>query len=135
MRREYITVSGEPKGKGRPRFTRSGHAYTPSDTRKYEQLFADAWGDIDPIEWLPVRIVVTAYFKIPKSASKADKLAMLEGDRRPTKKPDIDNIVKAALDGLNGVAFTDDSQVVELKAFKFYSPQPRVEVMVEEVIS
>lgn len=88
-----------------------------------------------PIEWLPVRIVITAYFKIPSSASKRDKLAMLEGDRRPTKKPDIDNIVKAALDGLNGKAFTDDAQVVELRAFKFYSPQPRVEVMVEEVIS
>lgn len=33
-----FTIEGLPKGKGRPRFTRSGHTYTPDTTRKYEAL-------------------------------------------------------------------------------------------------
>lgn len=37
-----------------------------------------------------------------------------------TTKPDIDNIIKAVLDGLNGVAFKDDKQVTSIKATKFY---------------
>ena len=31
-----IEVSGQPQGKGRPRFTRNGRAYTPDKTREYE---------------------------------------------------------------------------------------------------
>lgn len=30
-------VPGEPRGKGRPRFTKDGHAYTDSETRAYEK--------------------------------------------------------------------------------------------------
>ena len=33
-----FTVDGEPVGKGRPRFTRNGHAYTTEKTADYEQL-------------------------------------------------------------------------------------------------
>ena len=34
-----FTVYGEPKGKGRPRFsTKTGHAMTPKDTVNYETL-------------------------------------------------------------------------------------------------
>lgn len=43
------------------------------------------------------------------------KTAMLSGELLPTKKPDIDNIVKAVLDALNEVAYRDDTQVVELQ--------------------
>lgn len=38
----------------------------------------------------------------------------------PTTKPDIDKLVRAVLDGLTGVAFVDDSQVVEVAASKRY---------------
>ena len=50
---------------------------------------------------------------------------------RPTGKPDIDNIIKAVLDGLNGVAFKDDAQVVFISAQKLYSDTPRLVVIVE----
>lgn len=33
-----FTIEGVPVPKGRPRFTRSGHTYTPDTTRKYEAL-------------------------------------------------------------------------------------------------
>ena len=48
----------------------------------------------------------------------------------PTKKPDTDNIAKAILDALNGVAYYDDAQVVELHVVKKYSDEPRAEVMI-----
>lgn len=35
-----------------------------------------------------------------------------------TLKPDADNIAKTVLDGLNGKAFKDDSQVTTLKVIK-----------------
>ena len=35
-------VVGEPKGKGRPRFTRSGHTYTPQATKDYERHISQA---------------------------------------------------------------------------------------------
>lgn len=37
---------------------------------------------------------------------------------RDTTKPDIDNVLKAVLDALNGVAYKDDSQVVEVRVVK-----------------
>ena len=37
---------------------------------------------------------------------------------RGGQTPDIDNLIKAILDGLNGIAWEDDKQVVEVKAFR-----------------
>ena len=48
----------------------------------------------------------------------------------PTKKPDLDNVLKAVLDGLNGIAFVDDSQVVNVCMAKHYDLTPRVAVTV-----
>lgn len=58
---------------------------------------------------------------------------MLDGKILPAKKPDIDNVVKAVLDALNGVAYRDDTQVVELHVRKSYSEKPRVEVSIEKI--
>lgn len=45
---------------------------------------------------------------------------------------DIDNLVKAILDALNGIVFEDDAQVVELVAFKRIG-EPRTELEVSEI--
>lgn len=58
---------------------------------------------------------------------------MLDGELLPSKKPDIDNIVKAVLDALNKVAYRDDTQVVELQVRKQYSERPRLEICLEKV--
>ena len=50
----------------------------------------------------------------------------------PTKKPDLDNIAKAILDSLNGIAYKDDSQIVSLLISKKYSDRPRVEITLKE---
>lgn len=51
----------------------------------------------------------------------------------PTKKPDADNIAKIVLDALNGVAYTDDTQVVNLSVQKRYGEVAEVKVEITEV--
>ena len=68
-------------------------------------------------------MTITACFGIPKSASKKARAAMIEGLISPTKKPDMDNVVKIVLDALNGFAWHDDAQVVDLSVSKIYTDQ------------
>jgi crossover junction endodeoxyribonuclease RusA len=50
---------------------------------------------------------------------------------RPAKRGDLDNRIKVLLDALNGIAYRDDSQVVELHAYRLDDKDhPRVEVQV-----
>ena len=120
-------IDGEPQGKARPRFVRStGHTYTPQNTKNYEAAVAWAYKAAGG-EMLSgaIRVVIGAYFKIPKRG--------VQGLLHPLKKPDVDNITKIILDGLNGIAYKDDKQVVSLLICKFYG-DPRVEVSVEELV-
>ena len=132
-----FTVPGPPRGKGRPQFARRGKfvtTYTDDKTASYENLVALACREVmkgAPTMEGPVWLQVSATFAIPASASKVKKLAMATGHVAATKKPDLDNIVKAVLDGLNSVAFVDDVQVIHISARKDYGPQPGVWVCVE----
>ena len=58
---------------------------------------------------------------------------MLTNKLLPAKKPDTDNIAKAILDALNGLAYYDDAQIVELTVAKRYGTVPCVEVVISEV--
>ena len=121
-----FVVNGKPIGKGRPRFTNRGgfvRAYTPRETTNYEKKIADTYKEKygDRITDKPVRLVVTAVFPIPKAFRKQEKEDALNGRIAPTKKPDIDNILKTVMDGLNGVAYNDDAQVVLLHGRKKYT--------------
>lgn len=50
---------------------------------------------------------------------------------RPRRRGDLDNILKAVLDAMNGVAYLDDDQVVEIHAVRYDDKRaPRVEVHV-----
>lgn len=128
-----IVIPGEPVPKGRPRMTRTGHTYTPARTRQYEKVIADAWRTQSG-EHLTgaIRAEILAYFKIPTSQKKAVQKNMEAGLIRPTKRPDLDNIIKT-LDALNGLAYDDDAQIVDIKAVKFYDTEPRLEITLEEI--
>lgn len=124
-------IEGQPQGKGRPRFTKTGHAFTPQATRDYEKLIAEEYKAAKG-ETLDgyIRVNIKAYYKIPKATTK-EKRGMIErGLLKPAVKPDIDNVVKAILDGLNGVAYHDDNQVVYVDGEKFYADEPCVIVEV-----
>lgn len=57
---------------------------------------------------------------------------MLQGKILPTKKPDCDNIAKIICDALNGVAYKDDKQIVQLLVSKVYSVEPFVLVTISD---
>lgn len=81
----------------------------------------------------PATVCIEAMFGIPKSFSKAKRADALSGRIYPTKKPDADNIAKIVLDALNGVAYTDDTQVINLLVQKRYGKVPEVKVEITEV--
>ena len=130
-------IPGEPKGKGRPRFSTSGkypRAYTPKETANYENLVKVIYlEDGNPKFEGAIKARITAYFQPPASASKKKRAAMLIGAEQHTKRPDLDNVIKSVLDGLLGVAYDDDKQVVEIEASKKYGTQAQVVVELTEI--
>lgn len=113
----------EIRGKGRPRLTRNGHAFTDEKTRSYENLvkllamqaMEKAGATVTD---KPVKATINAYFEIPKSYTKKKVQAIINGEIKPAK-PDLDNIIKC-IDGCNKIIFKDDVQVYSITATKSY---------------
>jgi len=132
-------VPGQPRGKERPRWTMvssTAIVYTPRNTRGYEDMIRTYYQvknlhKFEKGEALEVSAI--AYYKIPTSAKKGHKVLMLKGEMLPTKKPDIDNIIKIVLDALNGVAYYDDSQVCRVNFMKMYSENPRLKILIRNI--
>lgn len=132
-------VPGKPIGKGRARAFRKGNHighYTPEQTREYEAkgaaLAKQAMAGAEPFAG-PVSVVVMAYLAIPKAFSRVEHQRAVLGRRRPTSKPDGDNLLKVILDFMNGIVFTDDKQVAYASVAKFYAEIPRVEIQVAAI--
>jgi Holliday junction resolvase RusA-like endonuclease len=135
-----FSIPGEPVAKGRPRATTingSARMYTPKKTGVYEgraALFASQAMAGRPLMDGPLALSFTAVFQVPKSWSIKRKTANRIKAEYVTKKPDVDNLAKIIGDALNGVTWTDDSQVVELRSCtKVYGDEPRVEVTIERL--
>jgi hypothetical protein len=71
---------------------------------------------------VPIRIEVRFFFPRPKSVKALDK----------TTKPDLDKLIRSALDALTGIAFDDDSQVTEVHACKLFGMPARMEIRITE---
>lgn len=135
-----FTITGTPTGKGRVRFF-NGHAVTPQTTRNYEaQVKYEASHALEhmvvrPDHHAPCSVKLSAFYEIPRSYTKK-KRALIASQGcavvRPGK-PDLDNVIKSVLDGMNGIVFHDDVQVIKLTAEKLWclgDELPRVEVRV-----
>lgn len=72
----------------------------------------------------PVSLDVVIARAVPLSWSKAKRARALNGELKPTGKPDLDNCIKLLCDALNGVAWQDDAQIVALSVRKRYGEQP-----------
>jgi Holliday junction resolvase RusA-like endonuclease len=134
-----FTIPGPPVGKGRPRFSTQGgrpRSYTPAVTRDYESLIAaratEAMRGHPPLQ-TQLTVYISASMSIPLSWSKAKRKAALDGDIYPAR-PDVDNIAKTVLDGMQGVVFENDSQVTYLKVTKKYTEEGMVTVWISENI-
>jgi crossover junction endodeoxyribonuclease RusA len=115
---EFV-VPGRPVPKARPRLGvrgRKAFIYTPPATREYEKL----------VGW----VARCAGCK-PLNGPLAVKLHLFIRGR----SGDVDNYCKSILDGLNGVAYEDDDQVVELLVRKHRvkaAADERVEIEIRE---
>lgn len=131
-----FVVPGEAVGKGRPRVsTIGGHArmFTPTKTANYETLIAlAAQAAMNGRELItgPVMIEMKIFVSVAASWSKKKRAEALSGDVMPTKKPDIDNVLKAICDGINGIVFKDDVQVTNVSMSKRFGETPGVLVRV-----
>ena len=132
MRHRFRPKVGQAKA--RPRATiRAGRAtvYTPAKTASYESLVAlagqQAMAGRPPLAG-PLSLQVTAVFPVPPSWPKAKR----EAARFHTSRPDLDNLLKAVLDGLNAVAWLDDAQVCDTHMRKVYGPVPGVTVQISK---
>ena len=133
---------GEAVGKGRPRYSRRGeyvHTYTPKKTKKFEDAilfeFMASTTEAMPVydRETSLKADVLIGVSIPKSYTKKKQALCRDRVLAPAKKPDIDNILKAVFDALNGYAFEDDVQIVQVKAEKIYAVEPFVEVTIDEL--
>lgn len=134
-----FVIVGVPVAKGRPRIsTRGGfaRAYTPEKTRTFEAMVADQARDaIGAAEPYKGAVEIEAHFSlpIPKSWRARKQAAALDGSLRPQGRPDIDNYLKALADGLNGIVYADDSQIVSARISKRYGVEPGVAVTVRSL--
>lgn len=155
-----IVMEGDPRGKGRPRFSAHGgfvKVYTDAATAEYEELiqhevlrmiggqalvdrtkqikrrtFIEAYKDFggEPLFKCPVRVEMEIRHPIRASWTKAKKAAALAGHIAPTIKSDIDNICKIWFDAFNDCIWKDDTQCVEVHAIKSFAEDPSVLVRV-----
>ena len=136
-----FTVPGQPVAKGRPKFARQGgfvRAYTPEKTANYETLVKLAAGEAmageSPLQG-PLSLMLRLYVQIPKSTTKRDRARIEAGGFYPTKKPDVDNVLKTVTDAMNGIVYGDDAQIVTVTVTKAYADTPRAEVWVSQIVS
>lgn len=110
-----IRTTGKPFGQPRPRATRKGglRIYNPDNgvEKMKEDIRTEAkkiFGTEDPPFTGPV--ILHALFLFPRPKSKIWKRKPMP--REPhISRPDRDNLDKAVLDALTGIAYKDDSQV------------------------
>lgn len=130
-----FTIDRKPFGKQRPRFGKWG-TYTPPETTAMENYIKMCYNNQIGIMFSgEVKLTLNFYYPIPKSVTKKVLKLITDGKKRPTVKPDIDNVEKIVLDSLNKVAFPDDAAVVSITSDKWYAidSEPRIEVEIEEI--
>jgi Holliday junction resolvase RusA-like endonuclease len=127
-----FTIHTAPVSKQRPRLGKGGCVYTPSKTKVFENIVALSYGNRPSFDDKYIRIRLKFKFEVPKSYSKKKRLEAIEGKIRPTKA-DIDNYIKAVLDGLNKKAWKDDRYIVGILAEKIYANESCIEVSIETV--
>lgn len=124
-----MTLNIAPVAWGRVKRGRYGQAYVPPKTARFKRDLATlVRSQIKTNTPLVGSIRLMARFILtpPKKCKRA----------YPNVRPDLDNYLKAVKDGLNGVLWKDDGQIVHVDARKLYDMSgggPRIEIEVEEI--
>jgi crossover junction endodeoxyribonuclease RusA len=135
-----ITVEGAPIAKKRPRFVRRGKyvaTYNPQETEEGRFLLL-AMGQIPGALKGPLKVECEFFMPRPGGHYGTGRNAGVLKASAPayhTGKPDADNLAKFCLDVLNGAAWKDDSQIVEMAATKKFADDgcPRTVIKIQEM--
>ena len=120
-------VKGKPVPQGSMKFIRPGvmiHsraadlAVWRADIARNAELFG-----FKPVSG-GIKVEIDFIFSRPKSVQRAF----------PTVAPDLDKLIRAVLDGLTGVAYEDDSQVILIQATKTYGQNVGAWIGIEQVL-
>lgn len=124
----FVTLPIEPMPKLRPRFSNvrgKVFTHTPYKTREFENELAALYLTRTKHEKFeshaPLQVEIIFGLQIPKSYTQKKRVDIKCGLLQHTVKPDLDNLTKAVLDSLNGIAWNDDAQIIDLKVIKKYS--------------
>lgn len=125
-----VEFAGIPPANGRPRFTRTGIAFTPAKTRANEAALRFAAQEVmagrSPLEG-PLAVSIVAVFPVPASWSKPKQHAALMGEHHHTCRPDPNNLLKS-IDALNAICWRDDAQIVRAEIIKIYGTRTRMTI-------
>ena len=92
-----------------------------------------------------VHVKVTFYMRAPQNVSKTPSERAKDKAKQfskyisehlwHVKKPDLDNLIKSLFDSISKseIVWSDDNIVCDLRARKLYSPNPRIEIEIEEI--
>lgn len=117
--------------KRRPRTDyRNKRTYTPTVQAKEEADIARQWTEQCGTRWDSFEGAVKVYIEIARPLPKSYPARLDQS--QDLNKPDIDNCTKAILDALNGIAYKDDKQVVELEVWK--RPRQKSKAQVEVTV-
>lgn len=136
MKTINVTFTPEKiKGKDRPRYRRVGkfvQTYTTKSTKCFElglrEQFLEQVGSIYGMYDGRIEMYIEIYIAMPKSWSNRLKTTM--NGTSHTNKPDIDNIIKAILDSLNGLAYNDDKNICSIHVTKKWDFENRIDVSI-----
>lgn len=119
-----ISIPGEPRGWARARASAAAgfvrlHNPKSNDEWRASVQFAAVGRFAEPLRG-PVVVSIEAHWSRP--AGHIGKRGLKpSAPRHRTGKPDVDNLAKGILDSLNGIAWHDDRQVVELVVRKAWA--------------
>ena len=91
----------------------------------------EAWGTKPLIE-TAVAIHLVFIKSYPKNLPKKEASRERRLREALVRKPDLDNMVKAAIDGVKGIIIKDDTVVVRLSAEKRFGPEPMTMITVDK---
>lgn len=122
-----LELKGFVEPKERQRTGRSGHHYTPADTRKYEAYVKDAaFKRMRELKMTRIDRPVVVHLEVRDQipSDMPDWQIRLANARLFFEHMggDLDNKEKAVLDALNKVVYKDDRLVVQVYKFRAYHP-------------
>lgn len=110
--------------------TNGGRHFIPKKQRDYMDYVRTVASRVNPMDGA---VALTVFFAMPRPKYHYNKRGEVLSKYAYTPcsvKPDIDNLYKLLVDSLNGIAYRDDAQIVQVTMTKYYDIDGRTIVIV-----